>query len=626
MSKIKDKVLYTNLINFFPDNSNIDKLMRTACDNGITHIQVNHLPDNIHPAMYEYPDNFYLTFTTFGPSLDMFVDSELNCGIYPPFFLERNVEMLKKFTESALAHNLKPILYLCEPRFVPESLFRRHPQIRGARVDNPSFSTHPLYTLCVDCPEVLEHYSEMMGKVMKIVPELEFATIFTSDSGAGFDHNPHTYAGPNGARFNRFIPLEERVVKFLKALLDPARKYQSDFEVHLTSGFPPEERGRILNLAPEGIVGSVYGEYSWEGGLEGNWSYVQHKQNPVEINIDEDYEERFADMQQRFDLAKTGGRDPLVHCEMPTCDWPRPMTFIPHPFETVKITKGLIKLGSRRLSLWGRMNSRENFPYDCNREVFLATVDNPELSDKEIIRKTAAQWLPDTMLDNILKVWRLSGDAFIYRPNFSNNLTNADDSIPGPMVPAPDKLDAGESGYYRNVLMDYLNNARGGYGWFVPWEKDESVRDYVLNEMYDKITFPQFKSSMDLLQEMMQGAAAGVKEFLKNHYDHIHVASLWLRSSRNWYEAGRYLAPGDNPSLDREFKDIVDDEIAVTEKLIEVMDGRHERFVTCFTHDQMLGAPGPGLIEKFSARIAVMKRHRDDRVEPLKSVICNTRR
>lgn len=226
MAAIHTVVCYPNLLPFEPTETNVDAFMEGMRNAGVTHVQVNHLPDLMHPEQLAQPDNVYLWFANFGPPLDLFVTSRLNHGLWPEMYLERNRRTLLRFATAARRHGIQPLLYLCEPRFVPERFFQKHPTLRGPRVDNPVCSKTPLFALCTDLPEVRAHYREMMEKIMELVPDLRMVSLFTSDSGSGFDYNPDQYAGPNGAGFNRGIPLVKRVVRFLSLLLEEGRRTQ----------------------------------------------------------------------------------------------------------------------------------------------------------------------------------------------------------------------------------------------------------------------------------------------------------------------------------------------------------------------------------------------------------------
>ena len=128
---------------------------------GATHLIVNMLPDSFHPTLLEQPENRYLRFATWGPSLDQFVSSRLNRDIYPEQLLIRNRKALQQLVEIVRSHGLKPMLLCGEPRFQPERFYRKHPHLRGPRVDNTNASLEPLYAPCTDLPEVQEHYREL---------------------------------------------------------------------------------------------------------------------------------------------------------------------------------------------------------------------------------------------------------------------------------------------------------------------------------------------------------------------------------------------------------------------------------------------------------------------------------
>jgi hypothetical protein len=602
-------VCYPNLLPFEPTDDAVDRFMATMAQAGITHVQVNHLPDLMHPETISQPDNFYLSFANFGPPLDLFVASALNRGLYPELYLERNRRCLLRFAAAARQHGITPMLYLCEPRFVPERFFQKHPTLRGPRVDNPTCSTRPLYALCTDLAEVQAHYREMMATMMALAPDLAMASIFTSDSGSGFDYNPDTYAGPNGAGFNRRYPIERRAMNFLTLLLEEGRKVNPEFSVNLTSGFSPELRARILKIAPEGVVGSVYGLYDWEGGLEEQWGYHQAMRDPASLDRDAARAERFADMQARFDVAAAGGKSPIVHAELPTYDYPRPLRYTPHPFETIRLMKDNARLGATRLSLWGRISPKELVPWDANMAALRAANDDITADAETLVRRLTVAWAGEAHADALYEAWRLCDRAITTRPLWAHSFTGMKDALPGPLVPDLERLAPAERAYYRTTMLDDLERTNG-FGYYVPHQDDEAVRDYVLHTLYESELFPALEQAIALLEGVQAtGDAAAV---LAHQRDHIRCFQLWMRSSYNWFEAGRYIVPGAGQGSGRPLPAIIDDEIAVTEALIALLDGCHERFLTAFYSDAMPDIPGPSFVNHLKQRIAIMQRHRDD--------------
>ena len=622
MKAIKTIVCYPNLLPFEPTEANVATFMATLAEAGVTHVQVNHLPDLMHPEQINQPDNVYLWFANFAPPLYLYVNSQLSAGLYPEMLLERNRRTLLRFCTAARQHGIKPLLYLCEPRFMPERFFQKHPTLRGPRVDNPTCSTTPLFALCTDLPEVRTHYREMMVKMLNLVPDLAMISLFTSDSGAGFDYNPEAYAGPNGAGFNRGFPLEKRVANFLGLLAAEGQKRNPNFTVNLTSGFSPEGREKILNASPAGVVGSVYGTYDWEGGLEAHWGYHQAvwgvpkaKWNIRNLDRVAAHADRVADMQARFDVAARGGRAPIVHAEIPSLDYPRPLRYTPHPFETIRILKDIVNLGATKIAAWGVISPRTLVPHDVNRDAMKAINADIHADAEAVVRRIAVAWVGRRYADVLVAAWRKCDDAWTERPLWTHNGLSKP-ALPGPLVPDITRLKATEIAYYRTVGLDELERIQG-IGSHIPYEVDERNRDFVLHEMYEKATLPRLRTAASQLERAAHGAPKKVAAILRRQAEHIRFAWLIQRSHYNWYEAGRYLAPGARPGRDRSMRQIVDDEMAVTRALIQLLAGRQEIFMRTMPSDYMTYEFGPGFVDHLAERLKVMQAHRNDRPKSL---------
>lgn len=612
MKQFTEIHFYPNLIPIDGSRESAESFMKTVADAGFTHAQINHLPDLIHPEAISNPDNIYLWFANLGPGLDLFVSSDLSYGIYPEIYLERNRQVLLRCAAAARKHGLRPTLYLCEPRFVPERFFARHPQLRGPRVDNPTCSKTPLFALCTDRKEVLAHYAQLMGRMMDLVPDLAVATIFTSDSGAGFDYNPDAYAGPNGAGFNRKRPLEQRVVTWLRTLLEAGRKRNPIFRVQLTSGFPPETRAKMLAMAPKGVDGTVFGALSWTGGIEEQWAYHQSRFNVKSLDYKRAAKERLQDFRDRFAAASVGGRTPCVHAALPTYEYLHPLRYVPHPFETARVMKDLARLGARRMIAWGAISPREIVPYDVNLETMRALNERIDANPDQVVRRIAERWVGSKHAGALVEAWRESDRGITRRPLWAHWSGGWKQYLPGPLVPDLTRLTSKEVAYYWQLGFEDMDRLQG-VGFFVPHETDERNRDFVLNQLYATVTLPSLKSAADRLDRARRSAPGEAARVLEHQRDHIRLAYLYQRSLWNWFEAGRYLAPGKKPGRGRPMPRIVDDEIEVTRELIALTEGRAEQLLLLNPlGDTMMYAHGPGYVAKLKQRIAVMKRHRND--------------
>ena len=116
--------------------SDIEMSMQEMARLGSARVIVNELPTLF--AQERGPEGeVYYRFYDYLPDLDQFVETKLNYGTYPPERLEANLNSLKKLARLADKFGLIPGMEIANPRSVPESLLRRYPFLRGARVDHP---------------------------------------------------------------------------------------------------------------------------------------------------------------------------------------------------------------------------------------------------------------------------------------------------------------------------------------------------------------------------------------------------------------------------------------------------------------------------------------------------------
>ncbi|MFH1763654.1 MAG: hypothetical protein ABIF09_05615, partial [Gemmatimonadota bacterium] len=216
-----------------------EEYVRRLAESGFTHAEVNGLafPRGIETGP---PGEAYPMFYTYCPALDQFVESDLGEGLYPREYLSANLDFLKRNADLALKYGLIPGLLCFEPRNVPEEFFRRYPMLRGARVDHPFRSFKPRYNMTITHRLVREHYAQMVGRLMEEVPELGFLSVWSNDSGAGFEHTQSLYVGRNGGAYliREWKDHQEiaraagdNALRFLRTLRDAGRAVNPEFRV-----------------------------------------------------------------------------------------------------------------------------------------------------------------------------------------------------------------------------------------------------------------------------------------------------------------------------------------------------------------------------------------------------------
>ncbi len=235
--------------------------IRTMARMGNSHVEVNGLA--FHVPFERGPKGELLhRFYTYAPALDQFVTSRLNKGSYDDDYLQANLNYLRTNAALAEKYGLTPGIVCFEPRSVPDGLLERYPVLRGARVDHPMRSFHPRYNLSVAHPVVLEHYAEMMENLMKEVPRLGYMSVWSNDSGAGFEYTSSLYVGRNGGGYlvREWLAAKDiaaaaafNLVRFMKTLRDAGRKTNPRFRTLIRLEPFWEELDHIWKLLEDGL-------------------------------------------------------------------------------------------------------------------------------------------------------------------------------------------------------------------------------------------------------------------------------------------------------------------------------------------------------------------------------------
>ena len=152
----------------------------------------------------------------------------------PQEHIEECFELLKARCDILKEVGLKPALFINEPFWLPEEVYRAHPAWRGARCDHPRRSRKPYYSPCIDNPEVLAMYKHAV-KVLCQETGIDYINFMSNDSGGGLCWSTGTYVGPNGPESCRERSMADRVAGFVDALTEGAAEAGVDMVVHFCS-------------------------------------------------------------------------------------------------------------------------------------------------------------------------------------------------------------------------------------------------------------------------------------------------------------------------------------------------------------------------------------------------------
>ena len=144
---------------------------------------------------------------------------------------------------------LKPGLFSNEPFWLPEEVYRKHPEWRGARCDHPRRSRKPYYSPCIENPEILRMYKWAITEICKVTG-LEYINFKTNDCGGGLSFSSGTYSGPNGASRYKNVNMTDQICGFIDAIYEGAREGGIEEPVvHFSSDLELKEPEYSVNAA-----------------------------------------------------------------------------------------------------------------------------------------------------------------------------------------------------------------------------------------------------------------------------------------------------------------------------------------------------------------------------------------
>jgi len=605
--------------------------VRRLAESGFTHVEVNGLafPRGIESGP---PGEAYPMFYTYCPALDQFVESDLAKGLYPADYLSANLAFLRRNAELALKYGLEPGLLCFEPRNVPEAFFERYPMLRGARVDHPFRSFKPRYNMTITHPLVREHYAQMVERLHEAVPELAFLSVWTNDSGAGFEHTQSLYVGRNGGAYLiREWKTQEDIaraagdnaLRFLRTLRDAGRKTRPDFRVLTRMESFYGEHEVIWAGLEEGleVETSCLATRGWEIPYDhprypGSRSYPAGSVYQQELSPEEG--ELAAELEARSSGA---------HFYVAAGPWLlfAPLVGVPYPALTHRRLKLLRDRGVGRLAHMGGTHPPAMAPFNVNHEVLRAFQFDPEMALEPFLRQVATTWAGEDLADTLLEAWSLAEEAIEAFPHVS-----ALYSMYGfvwyrlwarPLVPDIEAVPLEERAYYQDHMCTTPHNPNN-----VDLARDvlfqlatvPSAREAM--ERMDAHVWAPLDRAIALLSAVREQAAAslGPDNVVDDQWVRLRALRCWLTTQRSvaaWIAGvGGYVEATTDEERARArtlVREMIEEELANSRHLLELLDSEVDFMATTDQAETPL-IYGENLRASVRKRMALMEAHRDD--------------
>jgi hypothetical protein len=524
-------------------NFNREEHIRHLARLGFSHVEVNGLA---MPVPFERGPQGELLhrFYTYCPSLDQFVASRLNRGFYDDDYLQANLNFLKKNAQIAEQYGLTPGLVCFEPRSVPDNLLQRYPMLRGARVDHPIRSWHPRFNLSIAHPVVQQHYAEMMENLMHEVPQLDYLSIWSNDSGAGFEYTSSLYVGRNGGGYvirewkgEKEIAesAANNLVRFLRILRDAGRRVNPNFRTLIRLEPFWAEHDYIWAQLGDGLDVEV------SSLLTKGWklAYRHPKYKEAREIHGTALHNRFVDDEKPLiqELRKKGSRTDIYF--QPGVAWNHePLLGISFPWLVYDKLADMVKVGVETPCFTGSAAAPSFVPFHINQELIRAFQVDPNLDLAAFLRSKAREWIGSTLADDLVRVWKYSDDAFRSYPIpiwiysgwgvWYRLLTR-------PIVPNIENISEEDRAYYEKFLLATSHNrCRVDFRYDVGFDLVDPAHAHRCVKLMDRNLFPLMERALKLLKEMKDRTTTDQERaVLQDQYDRMRALKCWYRTERN---------------------------------------------------------------------------------------------
>ncbi len=617
-------------VRHFDYKSHIRDYARMGC----SHIEVNALATP-HGMEEKVPYEVYPAFYTYCAALDQFVASRLNDGIYQREYLTANLNRLKKYATEALKYGIKPGLHCFEPRNVPDTLLQKYPMLRGARVDHPLRSLKPRYGLALAHPYVRMHYKELIQNLLKAVPELDYMSIVTNDSGAGFEFTRSLYVGANGGPYlirewNSVADVARAAAKnamsFFKLLRDAAHEINPDFRVMFRLLSFGDEQEYLLEELEDYI--DIEGPSFKGRGYAPVYTHPEYKDiKGVDMTI---WQNRLDPDEREFMefMKKHNGRAHVLYsfgCYNNLDN----LLGIPFPWLLYEKLDAMHKVKSEYVAFNGGMHPPSLVPWCINRQVVRAFQHNPEIDIDAFIYQAATKWVKEAAGD-LVSVWKAIDKAIRTYPfpGLYSNVGNTWYRLwSRPIVPDIEAISQPDRQYYERFMLAPPHNPnRIDLNQDVLFELSGPDKAAKHVKRMDEKTIPLLEKALQRLAKMNhQGGNNSGNAVFADLHDRIRGLKCWIITQRNvqaWIAGVHgYLRTRDKTvqKTCRAFlKEMVELEIRNMEELLDLWQNSSTDFVVISSEGESIHTLAENFGTHIRRKIELMRQHADDepRVDP----------
>lgn len=603
-----------------------ERYVAALAEAGFTHVEVNGLQSHMpyeDLVAWEYYPQFY----TYAPGFNHFVDTPLTAGLWPALYLDANLNHLKTLASYGRRYGLKPGVCMFEPRSMPERFFSKYPTLRGARVDHPFRSRLPRYTMAQDHPIVKRHYAEALKKLLREVPELSYMSVWTNDSGAGFEHTASLYVGRNGGPYmirewrNHDKVAEaagQSIGRYLKNLQSAAAEINPDFDVIL--------RIEPFKVEHDHVKAGMGKHITWEGPsllVRGYSLPYPHSKYPENMGVAGSIFHSWMDKSEREVLAQSReqGVEPIIHYVASGVNNHEPLLGLPFPKLIHSKLLAMRDTGLTRISCFGGLANVMRTPYWPNPVVIQAAQFLPDKPVDAVLSEYAERLVGPVHQSALTKAWSDFEEALSWQPlvglfcAFGFCWQRTWDR---PFVPDIEAIPTAEREYYeRHGCFQHNNPSLGDLGKDVLFDLITKESGTKMAADMDREVISRLRPIIADLNRQLPSLNESAKPVFTDLRDRIRAYLHWVTSLRNvcaWCECVYgYLGTEDKTTregCEAKLQNVIDLELENTKELISLMETTQSDIIALSAVGENTFFYGENIVDHLKTKIRLTEKYR----------------
>jgi hypothetical protein len=603
-----------------------ERYVASLAEAGFTHCEVNSLQAHM-PYEDSVAHEYYPQFYTYAPGFNHFVDTPLTQGIWPAQYLDANLNHLKKLADLGRRYGLKPGVCMFEPRTLPERFFAKYPTLRGARVDHPFRSRLPRYTMAQDHPIVQRHYREALQKLMHTVPDLSYMSVWTNDSGAGFEHTASLYVGRNGGPYmirewrNHDKVAQaagESIVRYLKNLRTAAAELNPDFDVIL--------RIEPFKVEHEHIKAGMGNHVTWEApslmvrGYHVPYSHPKYPENQAvagslfHTSLDKTEKETLV-------ASRAAGVDPVLHYSASGVMNHEPLLGLPFPRLLHSKMMAMRETGLNRISCLGGLTNTAQAPYWPNPAVIRAAQFFPTKPVEDVLTDFATSLVGTEQAFILSNAWREFEEALLWQPLVGLYCAFGfcwQRTWDRPFVPDLEAIPAAERNYYeRHGCFQHNNPGLTDFGKDVLFDLITQESGGKMAADMDREVIARLRPLIAKLDHQLKSLSGEPAKVFADLRDRVRAYLHWVTSLRNvcaWCECVYgYLNSSEaatRAACEQKLQAAIDLELANIRGLIELLDTTKSEVLVLSGVAENTFFYGENLVEHLRTKLELTEKYR----------------